>query len=472
MVRVGDASWATLPFDTLTVHLTVPVDGDDPLDDPACCAIAAWLAVIAEQPDDARWYTAAAHTACRTDVDRIMTRALGAVVDAFAGRDAPMTVLDDAADLLRRPDRLPDAWRRALPFLEVVNWFTFFDRYDAAGRTADHLELDARRDGNGDATVLVWTLGCRAELDLRRGRLESAAAAIDEALELSRRHHMAAGYLHTLAARLGALIGDAAHTDRHLLAARRDAFRRGDRSTLWRADAVDGLANLGQGRPDHTTAVLEPLAAGASAGGPSVASVRRWDLDLVEAFVHLDQAPQAHAVLDRVRVEVATTWRQAVLDRGAALLTPNDDGIDAAIASAECFARIGAPFERARSDLVAGELARRTRRVHDARAMLRRALNTFEALHATTWSARARRELAASGDACSAGPPGAEHELTAQEHEVVNMVTGGASNREIAARLYISVKTVESHLTRAYRKLGVASRTQLVAAVQQERVRR
>lgn len=96
----------------------------------------------------------------------------------------------------------------------------------------------------------------------------------------------------------------------------------------------------------------------------------------------------------------------------------------------------------------------------DAREPLRLALSGFEALGAAPWAARARAELRATGVTVRARRT-ASMELTAQELRVALAVADGATNREAAAALFLSVKTVEYHLTKVYEKLGARTRTQM-----------
>ena len=104
---------------------------------------------------------------------------------------------------------------------------------------------------------------------------------------------------------------------------------------------------------------------------------------------------------------------------------------------------------------------RRARRPSDARESLRSALETFERLAATPWAERARAELRASGETARRREPSATEQLTPQELQVALVVAQGATNREAGAALFLSPKTIEAHLGRIYRKLGVRSRTEL-----------
>jgi DNA-binding NarL/FixJ family response regulator len=120
-------------------------------------------------------------------------------------------------------------------------------------------------------------------------------------------------------------------------------------------------------------------------------------------------------------------------------------------------------FELARTWLVCGEALRRLRRPAAARRPLLDAQRAFEALGALPWAARAAAELAAAGHRPvqrQASPPDVD-QLTPQELQVARAIGEGLSNTEAATALFLSRKTVEAHLTRIYRKLGIRSRSDL-----------
>jgi DNA-binding CsgD family transcriptional regulator len=121
------------------------------------------------------------------------------------------------------------------------------------------------------------------------------------------------------------------------------------------------------------------------------------------------------------------------------------------------------PFERAQLRLDHAEWLRRRRRINDAKAALTEALGTFQRLGARSWTERAQSELRACGVAVTHAPggPDALEELTPQQRQIVRLASDGLSDREIADRLFLSPRTVGSHLYRSYPKLGVASRHQL-----------
>jgi len=121
------------------------------------------------------------------------------------------------------------------------------------------------------------------------------------------------------------------------------------------------------------------------------------------------------------------------------------------------------PFERAQLRLDYGEWLRRQRRINDAKAVLASALETLRRLGAAPWTRRAEAELRACGVITQATPaaPDALAGLTAQQREIVILAGHGLTNSEIADRLFLSPRTVASHLYRSYPKLGIAGRHQL-----------
>jgi DNA-binding CsgD family transcriptional regulator len=121
------------------------------------------------------------------------------------------------------------------------------------------------------------------------------------------------------------------------------------------------------------------------------------------------------------------------------------------------------PFERAQLRLDHGEWLRRSRRINDAKPVLTQALETFRRLSARSWAQRAEAELRACGVASTGAPAGRDalSALTPQQRQIVRLASDGLTNRQIGDRLFLSPRTVSSHLYRSYPKLGVAGRNQL-----------
>jgi DNA-binding CsgD family transcriptional regulator len=123
------------------------------------------------------------------------------------------------------------------------------------------------------------------------------------------------------------------------------------------------------------------------------------------------------------------------------------------------------PFQRARLLLAHGRWLRRERRVSDSRSPLRAARDIFDALGCAAWADQARRELRASGESSRRRDPSLRDELTAQELQIAQLAGEGLSNREIGQKLFVSPRTVSTHLYRIYPKLGVSGRGQLASVL-------
>ncbi|MEU8384683.1 helix-turn-helix transcriptional regulator, partial [Streptosporangium sp. NPDC048865] len=119
-------------------------------------------------------------------------------------------------------------------------------------------------------------------------------------------------------------------------------------------------------------------------------------------------------------------------------------------------------FETARTQLLFGSALRRNRRPGAAREHLHSALETFERSGARLWAEQARAELRGAGEAVRSHRPRATEKLTAQQYQIARIVADGATNREVAARLFLSPRTVEHHLRNIFAKLDIRSRVELV----------
>ena len=198
-----------------------------------------------------------------------------------------------------------------------------------------------------------------------------------------------------------------------------------------------------------------------------------WGPDLVEAYVRVgrhDDAPHARCPARGRRGPAAGPLDSAAaLSRCAGLVEADSDPQFRAALSAQ--ARLPIPFEVARTRVCHGERLRIADRLDDAAVELGHAYDVFAALGATGWARRAERELASCGSAPEPARPPALAALTAKEYQVAAMIANGATNRDAAANLLLSTRTVEAHLARVYRKLGINSRSQLVKEFSQSRAR-
>ncbi|WP_329565493.1 ATP-binding protein [Kitasatospora sp. NBC_01266] len=332
-------------------------------------------------------------------------------------------------------------------------------------------ELIAEARSAGAVGLLPTLLFFRAEAELFHGRHRDAELAAAEGAALARdtAQPQWVGQLAALEAYLAALRGDGE------LVARRVGEALADEATAWGAPAAGSswsqwalaVHDLGQGRVAEVVERLEPHTAGRYRH--HVSAIRTVP-DLVEAAVRLGRPERAEAAFARFASWSQRIgephWTRALVLRCQALLGPPELAESGYLAALELHAAADRPFELARTNLLFGEWLRRDRRKSEARSRLRAALEVFERLGAAPWAERARAELGAAGSAAPvAAPAGPLAGLTPQEEQIARLAAKGLSNREIAAQLFLSPRTVGHHLYKAYPKLGIASRAELAELV-------
>jgi DNA-binding CsgD family transcriptional regulator len=192
----------------------------------------------------------------------------------------------------------------------------------------------------------------------------------------------------------------------------------------------------------------------------------RWPsvLDLVEAAAASGQLGEVTGVMAELEA-IAARSKPAILCAGLScsrpLLAPDASAGDLYEAALSQDLR-GAPLLRARTLHSYGRWLRHQRRAAEARTPLRSSIALFDALGATRWSGRARDELRATGESVGRRrPPDARERLTAQELQIAQLAARGLSNREIGERLFVSHRTIGSHLYHVFPKLGITTRSQL-----------
>ena len=302
----------------------------------------------------------------------------------------------------------------------------------------------------------------------RLGDWEAAITAADEARRLAEEfaEPQWGAAADTVTSLVAAMRGDEPQAE--LLAARAEAVAEPAGANITVAFAQFGkvLAALATDRHAEAYAYAERLFDPAdSAHHPVVSS---WLIaDLAEAAVHVEQLDSARARVAQVEAMVGGqpgAWIALGLRYAGALVaepTEADERFEEALASD----LTRWPFQRARIQLAYGQWLRRQRRVADSRGVLRAARDTFDALGCQRWSDHARRELRASGERSRRRIPEARDQLTAQELQIAQLAAEGLSNREIGQRLYLSHRTISTHLYRVFPKLGITSRGELSAAL-------
>ncbi|MFE3546922.1 AAA family ATPase [Nocardia sp. NPDC059177] len=331
---------------------------------------------------------------------------------------------------------------------------------EQVGELADELIGECREQGR--IGVLAPLLFFRAETHLFAGRPGTSRVDAEEGLriagDLGQAHWI--GQLSAFLAYLAALHGD--EVSCHAYAERAQAEEFGGTRAVgasW-AHAALGLLALGQGSLEQARAELAHMAV--EPARHHVSGLRALT-DRIEVAVRLGATAEAGTALgelDAWAQRADQAWITALSARGRALLTEGpaaEEHFRAALVA-------NRPFDEGRTRLLYGEWLRRDKRKLDARTQLEQAIALFDRLDARPWRERARTELNAlgvgAGAAANAGPLSV---LTPQESQIVRLAAQGLSNREIAARLFLSHRTVGHHLYKAYPKLGVLARGELSA---------
>ncbi|MEU4113418.1 AAA family ATPase [Kitasatospora sp. NPDC028055] len=328
-------------------------------------------------------------------------------------------------------------------------------------------ELVAEARAKGTLGVMPTLQFFLAEAELFHGRHADAELTATEALDLARDtgQHQWVSQLSALLAYLAALDG---RTERCTELATTALATTGPQTAApaagrpWAHWAL-ALLDLGQGRAAGAADRLHALTTGPHRHH---VSATRAVPDLVEAAVRLgtpDRAAEAYERFARWTTAAGRPWAEALRLRCQALLGPDELAEPAYRAALGLHATTHRPFEQARTALLYGEWLRRTRRRTDARPHLTAALEVFDRLAAHPWSTRARTELSATGaPAPTPQPsPALPNPLTPQELQIARLAAQGLTNRDIAAQLFLSPRTVAHHLYKAYPKLGITSRAAL-----------
>jgi DNA-binding CsgD family transcriptional regulator/energy-coupling factor transporter ATP-binding protein EcfA2 len=347
--------------------------------------------------------------------------------------------------------------------------FAFYDdRLDEAWAGFQSMLSQVQRGAGMDH---VHVLRCLVEVGLRSGRCREAAEYAARAARVGEEFDLDAHTAWFIAGLAELVVGDLRRARTLAERGAAAAEERGDVRYLIRHLMLLGQARLRSGEAAGARAALVRIREIELANGFSDPTVNRWHADLVSAEVLLGRLDAAEATLADARWAIGrrtgTDGVAAGLDRAEAeLLVARGDLEGAEIVldrSAKLFGDLGMPIDLGRTLVVRAHLERRRRRVAAAREALQEAHGVFCSLHADSWAEQVRAELMPArspGVEAASDDPRLEL-LTETEVRVAREVAAGASNREIAERTFVSVKTVEATLTRIYRKLDVRSRTQL-----------
>ena len=340
----------------------------------------------------------------------------------------------------------------------VLAWTGRLD--EAGARMAALHRRCTERGAENDFTAVA---SCAALVEIWRGNFAEAARRADEANERAEQGGGSLAIALSMRSMVAAYLG------------REDDSRSDARAVLDTADRTAsprlaewpvmtlGFLEVSIGNHAEALAVMQPMQRTFESIPGTEIMTATFIPDAVEAMIALGRGGEAEpliAALERNGRRLDRPWMLATGARCRSMLLAAKGDVEAAARKAqEAMAeheRLPMPFERARTQLLVGQLQRRQRQKERSRATLREALQSFEAMGAQLWAGRVRSELARAEVV-----PTRDLALTPSERRVAELAASGMTNKDVAAALFISPKTVEANLGRIYRKLGINSRAEL-----------
>jgi DNA-binding CsgD family transcriptional regulator len=381
----------------------------------------------------------------------------GLAIRYTQGYAAGAPLLKQALRAFQSVTVLPPEEARWLWFAGYVALYMWDDASWSALSTR-HLDLVRQ---TGELSVLPFVLSNRSSVYAFFGELRTAATLEEELRAATDATGIAAAPYGQLS--LAALRGDEAEFAELIRTAVREAEARGEGTALAAAEFLSGTLYNGLGRYNDALAAVIPSERFYAEGAAI------WALtELIEAAVRLGHPERARSAFEHVEETTraaGTDWALGIEARSRALLTESDDAEELYKEAITRLGRTRIRVQLARTHLLYGEWLRRERRRVDARAELRTAYELFRDFGVDAFAERARLELAATGEHARKRTADTLGQLTPQELQVARLAAEGNTNNEIASRLFISSSTVEYHLRKAFRKLGVTSRTQLARRI-------
>ncbi|HLW96692.1 MAG TPA: AAA family ATPase [Solirubrobacteraceae bacterium] len=404
--------------------------------------------------------TAALELALELEDAGLVEESAGLVSFHYAVRGQPEPTVPPVAGASARTDpRLPP-WFNG-PEL-AAGWRALWAADLPRARDVLRARYD-RLSHQGSTLKLPFTLIPLIELEWRAGNWDLAETYHTEAESIL-------GDILVLAYTRVLLAGSRGHLDEaraRVADALADAERQNDHLAPLRNLWALGLLELSAGEPAAAWTALAKLPEQIDTFGIREPSVCPALPEAIEALVELDRADEARALLRRFEEQatgLSHLWAEPAIRRCRGLLALTEDRLPAALsefdAASEAFRAIGQPLDAGRSLLGAGAALRRTGERLAAAARIEAAAAIFDELGAPVWRERAHAELRRSRPR-----PRRDDGLTAAEAQVASLVGAGRTNKEVAAQLFMAISTVEAHLTRIYRKLGVRSRSELTRRI-------
>jgi DNA-binding CsgD family transcriptional regulator len=379
-----------------------------------------------------------------TEGPRVATPMLKRALSAFRG------------DSLSNDEALRWLWLACVTAIHLwddESWYVLSNRYVQLARDA------------GALTVLPLALNYCAGCRVCAGEFASAEALGEEAQGVSAAIANPDVAISSLF--LAGWRGRLAEASELIEASDRDAAARGEGRRIGAGLYAIAVLYNGLGRYE-----LALAAAGKALEYPRELATSRWALpEQIEAAIRSgmpDAAVAALRLLSATTRASGTDWALGIEARSRALLCENNVAEGLYREAIDRLGRTRVRSELARAHLLYGEWLRREKRRLDARDELRAAHNMLTAIGMEAFAERAARELLATGETARKRTPETADDLTPQEAQIARMARDGASNKQIAAQLFISHKTVEYHLRKVFAKLSITTRADLAGLLIQD----
>jgi len=398
---------------------------------------------------------------------RLLVEALQGVgiVTVLSGGTIDEEIMKQAIAIDRKEVTLPAFRSPSFWYGMQLYWLDQFER----ARSILGAELERSRH-EGELIGSLQILFPLIEIELRSGNWDLAERMAGEGLEQA----LDIGYDYTIRMldferlQLAVLRGEVGESRQGLAEQMAEAERA---RAHWRTLALTSLAGffeLSLGNPREAWRWLEPALEQQDRLGQDVSTTMPLYTirpNAIETLIALDELDRAERLLESFEQNAAATKRpngivssarcRALVAASRGDLDSAAEAIERAIAGHEL---LPDPFEHGRTMLVAGTVAHRARQKRKARLALEQATEIFDRLGARLWSEKAHAMLERAG-----GQRGGELDLTPTEQRIAELVAQGRSNKEVAAALFVSVRTVEANLSKIFRKLGLESRAELAA---------
>lgn len=388
---------------------------------------------------------------------RASTMATYSTIRFHLGQSDALPLAAQAYELARAEARRDDLMQVTLVVSSTYLWSGHLDR--ARALLGELLpEWDDRDEGV--VAQIEWRLAC---IELVAGRLVSAAVHAERAFEINAEYGGSDSAVAWAVANIAALRGDFERAQETL-----DSRSRHLEGSPWfvpHFETVRGVVASLQEAPERAVEHFARAEAGLAAIGSREPNLARWRADYIETLLRLGRVDDALALLEPWEAEGARLGREPVLAqalrcRGLVAATRGDIALASSLLdeAAAKHAAAGDELGRGRALLALGVARRRARQKRASREALSDALGVLVECGATPWVERARSELARIGGRTR------QEGLTPAERRVAALVAEGRTNREVAAMLFLGERTVETHLSHVYAKLGIRSRTELARA--------